>query len=84
MKASEIILSSFIFKDKQRGEALEILSDLILEYYGPNYSQKSNGLPIDAILILLDRLIDEDNNTQQLGFIASIEHLKEDYNHEST
>jgi len=76
MQASEIILDSHIFKDANRGEALERLADLVFEHYGSNDDHLSNGAPIDAILVLFDRLI-TDNNDQEMGLIASIENLRD-------
>ena len=77
MKASEIILDSFIFEGTTRGEALELLTDLVFEHYGYNDEQLSNGAAIDAILVLFDHLITDDHDAE-MGLIASIEGLKED------
>lgn len=72
MKASEIILDSELMTDTTRGEALELLCDLVFEHYGSNNEQMSNGAAIDAILQLFDQLIEDDHDAE-IGLIASIE-----------
>lgn len=74
MKASTIILESKIIEDRTRGEALELLTDLVFEHYGYGHLRDSlsNGGAIDAILVLFDRLI-EDDHDQEMALLASID-----------
>lgn len=83
MKASEIILNSHIFENSTRGEALEKLADLVFEHYGEDNDSDnlSNGPAIDCILRLFDRLITDDHDAE-MGLIASIEKMEEDWRDE--
>ena len=60
MKASEIILDSHIFEGTTRGQALELLTELVFDRYERDSEQLSNGNAIDAILLLLDCLEEKD------------------------
>ena len=77
MKASEIILDSFIFQNTNRGQATDLLCDLVLLHYGNNMDRLSNGEVIDSILRLMDKLIEDDHDAE-MGLIASIELLEHD------
>ena len=73
MKASEIILNSAIMDGRSRGEAMEMLEDLVFNHYKSEL-MFSNGSAIDAILTLFDQLINDDHDAE-MGLIASIDQI---------